>query len=383
VTCALRRATGIVPVWFLLGLGSAHLAGAGDFSVKPILSAGVGYDSNIFYQPSDPTDDYFGSVAVRVPVEYKISPHSGLTASYLGSGEWYRDLTQLDRFPTRQLGSLDYSYGSGRSLSLGLGGFYSESQRAEDVFPESGVQFRRGRARSAGGRASLSRKLTRREDLALTYNYGRSLYQDDQRADSHTGTASIARRISHDSRLDVRYLVQRYSFAADAGRDTSQSVTAGWSQRLWRNNSLKLRAGGRFVGGTTRPELEASLAHEWRRSTLTASYSRTRTFVPTSDRFGDTDRADLAFTHQTRSFRFVASSAYYRTRSEARDTDYESVVGRVDAVYMMTRWLGLGATYRYTYQRPKEAAAIATTRHVGQFGFVVAPWGAQEPHGLP
>jgi hypothetical protein len=376
-----RRAIGIPAVSFVIGLWAPPSSGASDLSVRPIFATGVGYDSNVFLQPSGPTDDYFGTAAVQVPVAYKIGPRSGLTGNYLGVGEWYRDLTQLDKFPTRQSASVGYRYNSGRKLALGLGGSYSESQRPEEVFPESGVQFGRGRARSVGGNAFLDRKLTRRDSLGLTYSYGRSLYLEDERADSHTGTVTLGRELSHDSRLDVRYLVQHYAFHTDDGRDTSQAATVGWSKGLTSKTSLRLRAGARFVGGSTSPEAEASLTHGWRRSSLTASYSRTRTFVPAGVRFADTDWASLAFTRHTRSFLFTVSPSYYRSRADGRD--FDSFHGTANTVYMVKRWLGLGATYLYTNQRQVEPAGEATSRHLARVGFVVSPWAGPEPQGLP
>ncbi len=367
--------------WLVVGLGASRGASGGDLSVKPVIAAGVGYDSNVFDQASDVSDDYLGTLGVRVPVEYKMGSHATLTGSYLGVQEWYRQLTQLDTFPARQLASATYLYNSGRKLTVGLGGTYSESRRPEEVFPQSGVQFGRSLARSVGGNAFLDRKLTRRDDLELNYNYGRSLYLEDERADSHTGMATLGRQFSQSFRLDVRYLVEYYTFPVDGGNDTSQAATLGWSQKVSRTISLKLRAGGRFVAGTTKPELEASLTREWRQSTLTASYNRTRTFVPTSEHFADTDSAGLAFNHAGRALGFSASSDYYRSRSETQE--YESFRGRVDTVYMLEHWLGLGVSYLYTHQRPMDSVGLATKRHLARVGFVVSPWGRTEPRGLP
>ena len=375
-----RPATGLAAAGLVVGVLLPLPSSGGDLTVKPVFAVGVGYDSNVFVQPSDPSDDYFGSVGVRVPAQYKIGPHSGLDADYLAGGEWYQDLTELDKFPTRQSASIEYRY-SARKLTWGLGGSYSESQRPEDVFPESGVQFGRGRASSVGGNAHIDRKLTRRDSLALTYNYGRSLYLEDERADSHLGTVTLAREFSHDSRLDVRYLVQYYVFQTDEGRDTSQAATVGWSKGLATNTSLRLRAGARFEGGSTSPEVEAALTRVWHRSSLTASYSRTRTFVPTGVRFADTDWASLAFTHQTRALRLTVSPSYYRSRDEGRD--YDSFHGTVSTVYMVKRWLGIGANYGYNYQRPVKPVGEATSHHFGRVGLVVAPWGTTGVPGLP
>ncbi len=373
--------TGLTVAVLLAGVSLPLPAIGGDLTIKPVFTVGVGYDSNVFFQPSDPSDDYFGGVGVRVPAQYKIGPHSGLDAGYFAGGEWYRDLTELDRFPTRQSASIQYRY-SDRKLTWGLGGSYSESQRPEEVFPESGVQFGRSQARSVGGNAFVDRKLTRRDNLALTYDYGRSLYLGDERSDSHTGTVTLGREFSRDSRLEVRYLVQYYAFHTDDGRDTSQAATVGWSKGLGSKTSLHLQAGARFGGGSTNPEAQASLTRQWRRSSLTASYSRTRTFVPgVAVRFADTDSASLAFTRQTRSFQFAVSPSYYRSRAEGRD--FESFHGMVNTVYMFKRWLGVGANYLYTDQRPVEPRGEATSRHLARAALVVAPWGSSTgPQGL-
>lgn len=364
-----------------LALLPAPLA-AGQLSFKPVFTLEAAYDTNVFFTADDPQNDYFGSVGLDFPLEYRGSSRSSISLRYFAAGERYRELTQLDDFPIRQNASLAYSYAPQRGWSLGLNGGYSESQRPEDVFPATGLDLGRRKSQSASGGASLGRTLGQYGKLDLGYSYSRALYLENETTDYQSGYASLGRSFGGRTRLDARYLYDRYGFE-DGTSDASHAATLGLTHSFSPRTSLSLRGGMRFAAGETNPEAEAALTHTWPRGSISLSYSHTRAFAPVrggATSLSEVDRGGLSLSFQGRRHRVSLSPGYYRNRAETFES--ETWRGSFDAVYMVKWWLGLGAGYAYTFQRRLDEPRDETERHVGRVGLVIAPWNVKDVQGL-
>jgi hypothetical protein len=349
-------------------------AEGGDVSLKPVFFVGAGYDSNILIEPSDPESGYFGSLGAQIPFQYKIGPHSSLSANYFVLGQWYRDLRELDNFPEQQTASLGYQY-QGRAWQLGLNGSYADSLQAADVFPVSGLAQGRQRVRSGGGGLNLGRKLGQFGSLAVTYHYSRSLYSD-QSTNLNEASLTLGRQFGRQTTLDVRYDIQRYAFVDDTS-DTWNTITGGWTQNFSPRTVFSLRAGARILGDSTKPDVNASLSQTWRRVSLSLSYAKTYSFVPEAVRFTDVDSISLSLVYQGRALRLTLGTGYYRNRAEGQTAN--TYRGTFDLVYSFNRWLGIAATYFYTFQNEVETDQNDIRRQVARVNLVLSPW---SPRGV-
>jgi hypothetical protein len=368
------RVAGLVAAALL----AAASASAGPFSLKPVFTLGAVYDSNVFFTDEDPQDDYFGSVVIDLPLEYKASPRSSLSARYLIGGEWYRTLKQLDNFPTRQDASLRYSYAPTRGWSFGLNGNYAESQRTQDVFPTSGVDLGRRKTETASGGASLGRTLGASGKLDLAYTYSRALYFEDETTGYHTGSATLGKQFGKRTKLDLRYVYDLYRFEDDTS-GTTHVGTFGLTHSFSSRTTLSLRGGMRFGGDDTSPEADVSLNHAWRRGSFSLFYGHTLSFVPVrggQSSLSEVDRAGLGLNFQDRRYTVSFSGNYYRNRTDTFKTD--TYRGSVNAVYLLKYWFGLGAAYEYSYQRLLSEPRADSERHMAQVGFVISPWRKKE-----
>ena len=379
-----------------LGLGLLLCLGAADaraqtWKFRPVFTLGGGYDSNAIFTPGDRSPgDFFGGVGVRAPLTGKLSERSSLSANYAATGEIYQDLHDLDRFPSSQNASLGWSYTS-QGSNASLGATYSESRRPEDVFPQSGLGFLRGRARNLGANAGVGHRLGERGTFDLAYAYSRPIYETadtfEQRAEGHSATANLGRSLSATSTVGVRYQYQLY-LREDDPRDQSHVVGLALTRGFGRATRLSLFGGARFAGGETRPDGSISLSHAWRSSQLAATYTKSRSYIPTTGGFSDTDNAGLTYSLTPRRFRLSFSAGYARNHFEEETDvlglgrDFDSYRGVLDTVYMLSRWLGLGATYQYIWQRSGNTDFDNRKRHLAQAGVVITPWNDKEVQGL-
>jgi hypothetical protein len=340
----------------------------------------VGYDSNIFLLADDPISDWYWNVTIDLPFRYKLSRRSTLSLGYRAEGEWYSEqTTQLDDQPSRQNAGLSYAYGAERGFTFGLRGNYNESQRPEDVFTESGVDFGRSRARTASAGTSVGHSLGPRGRLSLDYNYSRALYREDENNELHIASAVLGRQFSRRTRLDLRYAYSRYLFSeadvSDEVTRNSQVATLGIGQSFGRGTTLSAIGGIRFTDGNTTPEASVSLSKSWRGGSVSIFYAHTQAFVPSSNANGalsEVDSAGAGVSLVGRRHRVSLSPSYYRNR--IGDFNTETFRGVFDFVYKLSRWLGLGGNYQYTYQESSDLLRDKAKRQVARFNIVISPW---------
>ena len=162
----------------------------------------------------------------------------------------------------------------------------------------------------------------------------------------------------------------------------------GFTRAFGKGTTLSLFGGARFAAGAVRPDASVRLGHAWRSSQITATYTKARNYIPTTSGFSDTDSAGLSYSVGQRRFRLSLSAGYSRNRFQQEadalglGRDLDSYRGELDTVYMLKRWLGLGATYQYHWQHSGNTDFDDRRRHLAQAGLVIAPWNAKEAQGL-
>ena len=377
----------VLSLFLVLWAAAVH---AQNWTFRPVFSLGAGYDSNAVYvSGASSPGDYFGGLGVRAPLSGRLSQRTTISANYAINGEWYQDLETLNTFPSSQSAALSWSYADGEVTTFSLGGRYSMSRRPEEVFPDSGLAYLRGKTENLGGYTNFGRRLSERTRLTLGYNYERPLFEPtegfERQAQGHTGTASLGRDLKPGSSLAVRYKYQLYE-RPDLPRDESHVVGLAYTHAFGRSTTFSLFGGARFASGEVRPDAAASLGHAWRSSQITASYAKNRNYIPTTGTFSDTDNAGLTYSFSQRRFRLTLFAGYSRNRFEDEffglNRDLDSYRGSLDTVYMIKHWLGLGATYQYNWQRSGDTDFDNRSRHLVQAGLVVAPWSGTEAQGL-
>jgi hypothetical protein len=382
----------------LLALSIASItavpASAQGWNFRPVFFVGVGYDSNVVFTQGDQSPgDYFGGVGLVAPLNGQVSEKSSLAASYSARCEWYQDLEGLDSCPSRQNGSIGWSWAAGENTTVGLGAGYSESRRPEEVFPESGIAYLRGKTRNLAANANLARRLGELTSLGLSYGYGLPFYEPvgqlERRAQTHRAQASLSRNLWRQGSASLRYTYQVY-LIEDEPDDSSHALGVGISQGLGRSTTLRLAAESRWVNGelqsSIRPQGDITLGHSWRTSRISLSYSKYRNYEFLTQGFTETDTIGVSYSISLRWFRLGAHAGYSRNRLEeqgdpsAFGSPFETYRGSLNLVRNFTRWLGTVATYQYSWQnqtqtlRPRE-------RHIVQVGLSIAPWSI-EPEPL-
>jgi hypothetical protein len=368
----------------LLLLLAASDARAQTWTFRPVFSLSAGYNSNILYTPGDVSPaDYFGGLGMRAPITAKLSQRSTLLAGYGITGVFYKDRTQLDKFPNTQNAWLRWNYASPRS-HFALGAYYNESRRPEDVFPETGLGYLRGKTTQAGANASFDHRLGERGQLSLGYGYTRPFYETgldyQQQAQGNFATAGLSRVLNDRSQVSVRYQYQLYVQTA-VPRNQWQTVGLAFTRGFGRGTNLSLFGGAQFAGGEVRPTADVSLGHAWRSSLLSVVYRKGRNYIPTTGGFSETDWAGISYLVTPKRFRLSLSAGYARNNyaepvgpALGQTQDFDSFQGTVDTVYMLGRRLGLGGTYSYVWQRSGNTNFDDRRRHVALVGLVITPW---------
>jgi hypothetical protein len=370
---------------------SAVPASAQGWNFRPVFTVGVGYDSNVVFTAGDLSPgDYFGGLGVRAPLSRRLSQKGTLSASYSANCEWYQDLEGLDSCPSRQNGSIGWSYAAGEKTTLGLVAGYSESRRPEEVFPESGIDYLRGKTRNLAASANLARRLGLHTSLGLSYGYGRPFYtpvgEIERRAETHRAQANLRRNLWRQGSASLRYTYQLY-LREDLPDDSTHALGLGLSQGLGRSTTLRVAADARWVNGEVRtqirPQGDITLGHSWRNSQISLSYSKYRNYELLTEGFTETDSIGVAYSITLRLFRLGASAGYSRNRLENRADPselvgkFETYHGSLNLVRMFTRWLGAGANYRYTWQTARGQLLEPRKRHLVHVGLVIAPWSVE------
>jgi hypothetical protein len=374
-----------------VALVSAVPASAQDWNFRPVFIVGMGYDSNVVFTQGDVSaGDYFGGLGLRAPLSGRLSQKGTLSVSYTARCEWYQDFKGLDSCPSRQTALLGWSYAAGEKTSLGLGAGYTESTRPEEVFPESGIDYRRGETRNLTANASLTRRLGLLTNFDLSYTYGRPFYTPvgelERRAESHRAQANLRRNLWRQGSASLRYIYQHY-LREDLPDDSSHVLGLGLTQGLGRSTTLRVAADARWINGEVRtrirPQGDITLGHSWRYSQISLSYSKYRNYELTTEGFTDTDSIGVSYSITLRLFRLGAFAGYSRNRLELRGDpvilgrSLDTYHGNLELVRMFTRWLGLGATYRYTWQSAQVQGLEPRKRHLAQVGLVIAPWSVE------
>jgi hypothetical protein len=371
---------------------SAVPASAQGWNFRPVFFVGAAYDSNVVFTQGGALSagDYFGYVGLRAPLNRRLSEKTSLAASYSATCEWYQDLEGLDSCPSRQFASIRWSWVAGEKTTVGLGAGYSESRRPEEVFPESGIDYLRGTTRNASATANLSRRLGQQTTLGLTYGYGRQLYEPVEQLESpaqtHRAGANLSRPLWRQGTASLSYTYQLYVLE-DKPDDSSHGVGLSLSQGLGKSTTLSVAAHARWVNGELRtrirPQGDIRLGHSWRRSQISLSYSKYRSYELLTAGFTETDSIRVAYSITLRWFRLGADAGYSRNRLEnpADPSELvgtvESYHGRLNLVRMVTRWLGAAATYRYTWQTDRGQLLEPRKRHLVHVGLVISPWSVE------
>jgi|RhiMetdeSRZDD1v2_1073273.scaffolds.fasta_scaffold143914_3 hypothetical protein len=356
---------------------------------NPTLSATVAYDSNVFAEAGSGREDWLGTLAIDVPVNFKPDPRFDALARFANVSERYRTFTQLDDPRARSDGRLAFRFEPQPRTEFRLEGTYRETNRPAEVFTDAGVELGRARTTGYGGSAGFTQGFGARSTLQLGYSYR---YSEVTSLEDHvhSGNAALSVGVGGRTRLGVRGVFDR-RFSETQDQFDSGAVLAAWDQEVSRRLSFSLSAGARFVESSdARPEAHATARWERGHWLVHASYARTLGYVPRRtdlpQRIGDSDRAELQVVFSSRRLRLAAGPTFYWTRNDTQDTRVWRALA--EASFMPIRWLGLRASYSYlrqtgTVETEVEVRDVEGTRNVAHLGVVLAPWNRRGAESLP
>jgi hypothetical protein len=382
--CFLRQGFLIVSV-----LGGAEPALAQRLFWNPAITAGGGYDSNVFSEIGSGREDWLGLLRVEVPVGWNPRPRLGFEGRLLNISEWYRTYHELDDPRARTEGRLGLRFDRGRRTSFRLDGNYSESNQPAEVFTDAGLELGRTESKRYGGRASLEQGLGDRSTVELGYSHH---VGDVAEIEDRFQSADL--RLMHSfnrrTRVGVKGTFERRDSEANERLDSS-AATLEWEQEASRELSWSLSAGARFVEAEDpRPEGRANLTWTRGRFTVRADYRHTLGYVPRrtelGERVGESITAGLRVEYRSRKVRLNAGPTYYRTENDSLDTEVWR--GLAEVSVMPIRWIGLGASYAYQSQTGDVLTAAGTTdagasRSQARVGVLIAPWNRPGKVDLP
>ncbi|MBI2827637.1 MAG: hypothetical protein HYX77_00005 [Acidobacteria bacterium] len=318
------------------------------FYLIPAFSAAEVYDDNLFAAPSHREADFISRLSPGIQAGYRTAPLT-LEGRYSFDAEIYARHPELNDAQVRQATSIDFRYLPTRAVTLSAGVAYSETHVPRELNVETGLATGRVRAY----RLSFSPSIAYRFDPRTAGTGGYTFTKDEVAGGistlTHTLNLGLDRRITARDIGHFTYQLRRSIFE-EVNTTTSQAFTLGWTREVTPRTSLTLRAGPRFTGGSTDPELSASIRQRLEQGDLSLTYSRSQAAVLGQAGTTITDSWSAMATYRPlRSLEIRGGPSFLR--STRTGTVAEVLRGNLDASYAITPWLALVGSYQFSLQQ--------------------------------
>lgn len=260
---------------------------------------------------------------------------------------------------------------------LGLRGGYIESVFARELnqsvvaaetgLPVTGLESRRTRATLYHASPSAEYAIDPRTKAKLGYDFGHRQQVGATTSETQEATGVLEHAWTGIDTIAVAYAFRRFAFdeAAPANpsatpspgeprsepktKETSHSVTVGWSRQLSRLTRVALAGGPRFSDGSVGPEASASISRTLEGGVADFTYARTQaTAVGISgaldiESFAATIRYELLEALTTS----IGGGLYRNSRPDQSSDVYTA---NLEVRYRLREWLSLVGSYQFSYQ---------------------------------
>jgi hypothetical protein len=335
----------------ILLLPSVACAQAGWY-LLPSITVSNEFDDNVFGTSSGRESDFIIRGAPELRGGYRSEPLA-ILASFGIDAEHFFDHPELSGVANRLRSTLDVRYVPERPTTLAFAGTFLRTETPGDLQPQLGLE--QGRQTTTGYTLapSVSHRFGRSYTLDALYTYG-TVTSGDFESTSHLGSLTLSSQVTRVDTGTARYSINFLESGA-AEPTTSHTLALGWTRRFSALTSASITAGPRYVEGGLEPDVNVSLSHRFKLTTLTVSYIRTESAVIGQDGRVETNTgtASLAFAPgfvPLRSLGATAGVAFTKTSAViGEDTDvYRATAG---LTYRFNRWITASLAYQFSIQK--------------------------------
>lgn len=335
----------------LLGMILVAVAPAGAWAqagwyIIPSLTASEEYDDNVFLSATRREGDFITRASPSLKAGYQSKPFTLLLSGGIDA-EYFADHSELSAVANRKRAGLELRWVPELTTTLALNVAYAESETAGELQPQTGIETGRQTTRIWSVSPSLSHRFTTLTSGNAGYSYG------EIHAGGFTAVTQQARLgvSSQLTRLDTGSLSYTLGVTDSGGEPTtSHAITAGWISKLSRETTLSLDGGPRISDGALAPQINASLTHRFETGEASLSYQRAETVVIGQPGTAETNSVlaglSLGLTRRLQ----ATVGAGYSVTATPRAGDVEVYRANASLTYRLTKWLGLGANYRFLQQ---------------------------------
>jgi hypothetical protein len=288
------------------------------FVVTPSLGVFGFYDDNVFVTPDFPQWSGGGRLTAGLGVSSPMGEHSGFAASYSVSAERFGQFPDIKDFPAAQSASATLDWQAGRRTNLSVLGDYGLSRRPADLLVDTGLDFARAPTETYSAGVRVTRRIGRDTQLGVSYRYG----------------VLVSARLVREER-------------------PSESWHATLSTSLGRRTSMTVSGGARNIEGAFSGTYSVSLAHSWRRSSLSLGYSRGTYLIPSPEGTTDSESVGAGYSLDLGRLSLSVTPRASQNATSVRLVRTFSV--GATAALPVGRWVSLTAHYQGYIQRVEQS----------------------------
>ena len=320
-------------------------------ALEPSIEINEVHDDNLFFSEERPAGDLILRVRPALALQLD-SPRWSATGKYAFDSDRFANYSTLNNARARDQASIGVQYRSTPRLVLALDGAYVNTDTPTDLNIETGLAAFRVRAKQLTLRPAARFRISPRLSAHASYFSTSAELAGGTSTRAQFQTVGIEQRLSARDSLTVDYEQGLYVFNLDKAKNRTNTylVLAGWKRDLGQRTRLMLQAGPRITDGSPAAELSASLAHQWRSTSIAISGQQTQTTVMGSIGTVEARNLQARFSYApTRFLTAFAAPAVLRTvRGDLQATVYRIGVG---ARYTITPLMGIDAIYSFDSQR--------------------------------
>ena len=352
------RTSVVVPRWIVvlvlpvvLAVLPAPVRAQPGWYYLPELSLTETFDDNVFGSSSGRESDVITRLSSVLKVGYRSLPLTLLATGALDAEVFAKhpDSSGLNR---TQAG-VEASWLPLSGLTLRLDGAFTKTETPSELVSNLGVELGRQSTTDLSVTPALSYRLRQTTSLEVGYAYHRT-----ESGDVTTTTHDPRVRLTEQfTRVDLGTLT--YGFRViDTGNSSVSAhlVLVGWARRISPSTSLSLEAGPRIgEDGSLDAEANATFSQRWPSSIATSvTYSRSQLTLPTQTGPSNAQALGVAVTAAPLRSLTLALTASVSSVQQKDETISESA--GLAAVYRLTKWLSLVASYRFNRSETRGVA---------------------------
>ena len=318
-------------------------------AVEPSIAIMEVNDDNLNYSAKEPVRDRIRRITPTLALRFD-SPRWSARGTYGLDSERFESHSALDNDRVRERAVLGLQYQAGPRLMLSMDSAYIDTNTIADLNVETGLAASRIRARQLIIGPSARFRISPRLMAAASASSMSTNVVDGIGMRAQVETIVVERRVTLRDLFSVDYEHSHVVFdAATAPSINTHTLLAGWSHDLGARSHFMLQAGPRITDGSPTADLSASLAHNWRFSSIAISLLRSQTTVIGYAGAVETQsaQAKVSYVPNRRLIAYAAPALIRSTHNQLEGTVYRVGLG---ARYAVTPMLDFDVAYNLDRQ---------------------------------